>query len=613
MPIKPFVAVTALFLFLNKTLAQEVVDEYNYNQNIELTNKGWELVQKEDNEQAIQKFTQAIVLYDGNTDSFSGIATAYFKTKKYDSASYFVVKALEISPDEADLHYLAGNINIRLENYNQAITHYSKAIRNNSSSNVKVDIANCYFNRGNAFLFIEKYEKSILDFTSSILINPMANTYHNRAIAYKNLNQPQDACNNFQEAFNRGSEQSEKFLLNYCQSFKPKKIVEPKNHTNLALEINETFSDTISTTLYYDNSWRLTNKFNSVSYRKAQIRTSDLKFVGPFVDYYPDGKVLVQGQYDSLGNKTGLFERFHENGKLYSKGNFKSNIQVGKWTYYYDNGNVKEKILFNGNHFIVIESYGKDGIIKVEKGTGIWTYKFVVSITESYQLHAPVNNGLRIGDWELKNQNEQVILIESYENGMFKAGKQGNPGFMKPYNQTQFTSGLFYPSSYQSIESFAHDEIVTTSDYPFLNHLPNRSELKSISGAYLNADNDSIIDHDKVEESPIPPGGLPAFYKYVGKNMDYPNQARRAGIEGRVFVQFVVNTDGSILDVRTLKGIGGGCDEEAERVIRNAPSWTPGTLNGKPVKVRMILPLTFKLSEPVNKPFRMKDRPYSRF
>lgn len=99
-----------------------------------------------------------------------------------------------------------------------------------------------------------------------------------------------------------------------------------------------------------------------------------------------------------------------------------------------------------------------------------------------------------------------------------------------------------------------------------------------------------------VEQQPGFKGGISAFYSYVGKKMKYPSQARRMGIEGKVFVQFVVGKDGSISDVKIMRGIGAGCDEEAVRVIKNSPNWTPGKQRGKPVKVRMVLPITFKLS-----------------
>lgn len=98
-----------------------------------------------------------------------------------------------------------------------------------------------------------------------------------------------------------------------------------------------------------------------------------------------------------------------------------------------------------------------------------------------------------------------------------------------------------------------------------------------------------------VEDQPGFPGGTAAFYQFVQKKLKYPSQARRMGIEGKVFVQFVVGKDGTINDVQVVKGIGAGCDEEAARVIKSSPKWTAGRQRGKPVKVRMILPITFKL------------------
>jgi len=99
-----------------------------------------------------------------------------------------------------------------------------------------------------------------------------------------------------------------------------------------------------------------------------------------------------------------------------------------------------------------------------------------------------------------------------------------------------------------------------------------------------------------VEDQPAFPGGMTAFYKFVSDNMKYPAQARRMGIEGRVFVQFVVDKDGSVTEVQAVKGIGAGCDEEAARVLRRSPKFKPGKQRGRAVKVRMVLPIIFKLN-----------------
>ena len=109
-----------------------------------------------------------------------------------------------------------------------------------------------------------------------------------------------------------------------------------------------------------------------------------------------------------------------------------------------------------------------------------------------------------------------------------------------------------------------------------------------------------------VENQPEPRGGLSTFYKHIGNNMRYPREARQAGIEGKVFVQFVVDEYGQITQTKVLRGIGGGCDEEAVRVLQEAPEWIPGTTDGQAVDVRMVIPITFKLDR-VDAPASLRD------
>ena len=98
-----------------------------------------------------------------------------------------------------------------------------------------------------------------------------------------------------------------------------------------------------------------------------------------------------------------------------------------------------------------------------------------------------------------------------------------------------------------------------------------------------------------VEQQPEFPGGTAALGQYLGKNLRYPAAAQRANISGRVFISFVVNTDGSIQDVQVLKGLGFGTDEEAQRVVKGMPKWRPGKQSGRPVRVKYNLPINFTL------------------
>lgn len=113
-----------------------------------------------------------------------------------------------------------------------------------------------------------------------------------------------------------------------------------------------------------------------------------------------------------------------------------------------------------------------------------------------------------------------------------------------------------------------------------------------------------IIAQDKiyaiVEEMPQFPEGKEAFSKYLQENLQYPTQAKEMGIEGKVQVYFVVRKDGSLEDMKIVKKIGGGCDEEAFRVLKSSPKWIPGKQQGKPVNVKMLIPIVFKLPEPTH-------------
>ncbi len=98
-----------------------------------------------------------------------------------------------------------------------------------------------------------------------------------------------------------------------------------------------------------------------------------------------------------------------------------------------------------------------------------------------------------------------------------------------------------------------------------------------------------------VEDAPNYPGGEVARIKFLQENIRYPQMARESGIQGTVFLQFVVERDGSVTDIKVLRGIGGGCDEEAIRVLKLMPKWNPGKQRGRPVRVQFTMPIRFTL------------------
>ncbi|MFO8000827.1 MAG: energy transducer TonB [Marinilabilia sp.] len=98
-----------------------------------------------------------------------------------------------------------------------------------------------------------------------------------------------------------------------------------------------------------------------------------------------------------------------------------------------------------------------------------------------------------------------------------------------------------------------------------------------------------------VEDMPEFPGGDQALHQYLAEAVKYPTIAQENGIQGRVYVKFVINTDGSVTDVEVARGVDPSLDKEAVRVVREMPKWKPGEQRGEPVRVSYTVPINFKL------------------
>lgn len=115
----------------------------------------------------------------------------------------------------------------------------------------------------------------------------------------------------------------------------------------------------------------------------------------------------------------------------------------------------------------------------------------------------------------------------------------------------------------------------------------------------VTVDEEVVVEDDIfviVEENPqFPDGGTAGLLHYLGKNIKYPTIPQENGTQGRVTVQFVVNKDGSIVDVKVIRGVDPYLDKEAVRVISTMPKWIPGKQRGVPVRCKFTVPVTFKL------------------
>jgi len=108
-------------------------------------------------------------------------------------------------------------------------------------------------------------------------------------------------------------------------------------------------------------------------------------------------------------------------------------------------------------------------------------------------------------------------------------------------------------------------------------------------------ESDEVFQFAVIEDKPEFPGGMPKLMQYLGKNTKFPQIAKENGIQGRVYVQFVIDKKGNVVDVEVVRGVDPYLDKEALRVVKGMPKWKPGKQRGKPVKVSYIVPINFKL------------------
>jgi TonB family protein len=193
-----------------------------------------------------------------------------------------------------------------------------------------------------------------------------------------------------------------------------------------------------------------------------------------------------------------------------------------------------------------------------------------------------------------KNTNLQTVLDKMENNISQNTITKSN--FLSPIVKIEHVGNII---EYKTTEKQENNTITS------LNFLPNGEDIQVDNFHFPNSQKDTFPQGKNpktiftvAEQNPEFVGGTKELYRWLGSKIKYPKGAQRANVSGRVFVKFIVEADGSINDVKIMKGIGFGCDEEAVRVVQNMPKWNPGIQNGRPIAVYYNMPIVFKLDEP---------------
>jgi TonB family protein len=214
---------------------------------------------------------------------------------------------------------------------------------------------------------------------------------------------------------------------------------------------------------------------------------------------------------------------------------------IGRVVSYYSNGKQKSELTFNRDNgwadplsgLLILNYWDESGKQLVNEGNGNCRCELMPYSFNSLIEIGYVENGLRNSWWKIESTDGSV-REELYEKGDFKKG-------------------------------------------------------------IIKEKNGSLYSYVNFEQISQPVGGMAKFYAVISKSLRYPKEARRNRIEGKVFVQFIIERDGTISNPKVIKGLGFGCDEAAIKAIQKSPKWIPGTQRGKPVTQRYTLPIQFKL------------------
>lgn len=198
------------------------------------------------------------------------------------------------------------------------------------------------------------------------------------------------------------------------------------------------------------------------------------------------------------------------------------------------------------------------------QGNLVVTFKVVDKKTTDIKIETKLGAGC---------DEEMVKRIAAYKEGALKDGNYS----LKVAFMLQGSSAPFLNENAKNKANFISLNTISIVGYPF--------------------EPDEVHSFVSLENPPKFPGGINDFYKFLGDNIKYPEEAAKQDIEGNVFVSFIVEKDGSLNDIKIDKGLGYGTDEEAVRILKLSPKWNPGTQNGKAVRVKYNLPIKFSLSK----------------
>lgn len=291
--------------------------------------------------------------------------------------------------------------------------------------------------------------------------------------------------------------------------------------------------------IFYDKEWNKCAEDSASYYRIIKDFYLGKK---PYLvtDYYITGEKQMEGQFlnPEMNIKTGLFTWYYRNGNKKEEANFKNRVYFGDYQSWYENGNKK----LVGEYLKNKQYAYQPGELKIDSfwdSTGVQLVKngngaYYSCSDMAGCVRGNLFKGLKTGIWTGRDKMTHLGFEEEYKKGKLLWGK--------------------------SVDSLGNQY---TYDIDYL--LPDFNFQ-----------------------------GM-TFLEYIKNNLHYPSIAYKNGIEGRIYIEFLIDEKGNLVDAKVIQGLGYGCDTEALRIMNASPKWTPGAIHGKAAKIKMRQAVKFSL------------------
>lgn len=299
---------------------------------------------------------------------------------------------------------------------------------------------------------------------------------------------------------------------------------------------------------YKKNNQRVNDKDSADFIRIIQEPDSGELYLD-FMEIYPDGKRKSQGKiswalYPRISFE-GQYISYYRNGKKESTLFYEKDRLTGPAYYFFENGTLRQTI----EYIPSASSYNPDKRVKYQADSlgQVMVKDGIGHVTERSKefggsvMEGDYKDGLPHGSWTMKADSGNCWYKEQYERGKFISGESGENGVKYSYTETEIM--------------------------------------------------------------PMPKGGMDKLYSYLKWAINYPEGAMKNNIQGKVFLSFVVEKDGSLVDIKVERKLYPSLDSEAIRILKNAPKWLPGRLHGFPVRVKYNIPISFSITENRKHPF----------